>query len=120
MHAHDLEGISPAALRVLAGKCLDEHPEWADGEILSRLAIACPGRQPGDLQPVLSAALTAAKAEREALETLRGLWGDRYGLTWAPGRYIAVSRDEGKRTFTAGSPRELEAALRDDYAGGPS
>lgn len=117
--------INPAALRVLAGKCLEEHPDWDDEEIIKRLTIAYPGYDPDKLtgpNGVLRGALAAAKsgwltAARE-LEALRNTWGEHYDLEWAAGgQYIAVSRDDGRRTFTAGSPRELAAALRDDYSG---
>jgi hypothetical protein len=102
--------IGLAILAALAGKCRQEHPGWTDGQIAARLAIAYPGYDPQALEAELTDAL--------GMHALSELWGALYDLTRPrPGKWIAVSRDEGKRTFTAGSTRELETCLRADYAG---
>ena len=54
----------------------------------------------------------------EALETLQATHGGAYDISRSEdGRWTAVRIGDGeKRTFTGHTPRELEAALRTDWA----
>ena len=54
--------------------------------------------------------------EDRALEGLRLAWGDAYDIGFERGSWIATSMDAERRTFTGGTPDELNVNLRADWA----
>ena len=50
------------------------------------------------------------------LDALRLAWGDAYGLGHEDGRWITMSRDEEKRTFTGDTPDALNQVIRAAWA----
>jgi hypothetical protein len=102
-------GISLPALLVLIRKAREDHREWGDPEIVTRLMVSYPRYGPERLKATLP---DVAEAEAFCQH-----WGKRYDLTWSPadGRFTGVSCDKRRRVFTADSLPGLGAELRADY-----
>jgi hypothetical protein len=52
----------------------------------------------------------------QALDALRLVWGDAYGIGHGGGQWQAMRRDSTRRMLTGATPGELNAAMRADWA----